>query len=175
MKIIKKFVATSPMGSDCTTAYDVILYRTCTVHELLTEIAHRGEWGKVTIGGRSYSYQWSHFDKVPDEILELQVEDVKVAGGWSRMDYVIKTRSLGDNDNLAEQKRRIIELLPSLDSMIVMGRGNLGPNDFTILTAGYISSTELLNMILRLMHRSPEFADVIVKGVLEFIRLQRDK
>ena len=91
-----KFVATSCMGSDCTTAYDVKLDRQYTFGELMDEILSKGEWGCVNVEKWCVNYKGSACIEIYDWMRDKIVFSVKAAGGWGRMDYYVSLKE--DND-----------------------------------------------------------------------------
>lgn len=87
-----KFKRTASTGGDETAPYDVIFDRQYTVREFIDYVLTRREWGYIYFkGGPDCGYRGSLLlSAIPDEYMEAGIESVKVAGGWSRMDYRIE-------------------------------------------------------------------------------------
>ena len=97
-----KFIRTGGPYGDCTSDYILDLELTCTVRQLVEEILEREEWGSITIfklnitGIRDQiSCEYKH-DKIiegsiPEEIMDKVIYDCRANGGWSLMNYVIRT------------------------------------------------------------------------------------
>lgn len=88
--------ASGPTAGDCTTPYNVVFYRECTVREFIDEVLTRNEWGTITIGdwlnGPSISYR---NDKITsgafsNDILDHTIKSATSHGGWSAMDYILQ-------------------------------------------------------------------------------------
>lgn len=87
-----RFVSTSVMGGDCTTAYNVYDYPT-TVGEFIDEILknYKKEWGEINVNGFGRC-EYKHgklLSELPAEVLQKRITKVRAAGGWSNMDYRI--------------------------------------------------------------------------------------
>ena len=85
----------TPTGGDCTSGYEVILDREYTVKELLDEVlSNTGEWGYFCVeNGSSIEYRYGKcFSELSEIDLQKRVLSVNAGGGWSRMDYNIKTK-----------------------------------------------------------------------------------
>lgn len=99
-----KFIQTHATGGDYTAPYDVILGKPYTVGEFIAEIlsTRPNEWGYVDVICEGSNYltpsarmEYRHgeaLNKLPESILRLQIDidNVKASGGWSRMDYSLK-------------------------------------------------------------------------------------
>ena len=97
-----KFIATSRMGSDCTTAYNVMDYTSKTVGEFVDEVLdeHPHDWGSISVRGvkrpgalifgDSCEYKYGKLlTKIDQDIQKYEIKEVKAAGGWSNMDYIV--------------------------------------------------------------------------------------
>lgn len=91
-----KFIQTHNYGSDCTAPYDI--ETDCkTVGEFVDEVLrkHTNEWGDFKIEGRYGYYDYKNgklIDEIPQEERDLQIKEVKAAGGYSNMNYKIKVK-----------------------------------------------------------------------------------
>ena len=98
-----KLTQISKTFGDCTAIYSVELEKPYTVGELIEEILKRKEWGYIGIddkgdtifGNPHYEYKDKEIigAKLPIEILNKQIKNVKARGGWSNMDYVIEIKT----------------------------------------------------------------------------------
>lgn len=83
-------------GSDCTAPYDI--ETGCkTVGEFVDEVLRKytDEWGDFKIKGTYGYYEYKHGNllvEIPQKERSLQIKEIKAAGGYSRMDYKIKTK-----------------------------------------------------------------------------------
>lgn len=88
-----KFIQTHEMGGDCTAPYDVKDYNEIVadfVGEVLNK--YKNEWGYFEIDGHKFEYRYGEIlDLIPTSVLEKKIIDVKAVGGWTCMDYYIKT------------------------------------------------------------------------------------
>ena len=97
-----KFIQTHATGSDCTAPYDVTDYKARTVREFIEELKPylASEWGdiKVVRPGDFLFSSRCEFNKgvfkseLPSKLLDLEIKEVKAAGGWGNMDYLIFCR-----------------------------------------------------------------------------------
>ncbi len=88
-------------GGDGTAPYEVVLDQSYTVRTFIEAILkERGtEWGIIEIikgndvfDFPSYAYRYGELTSKMDKcFLDETVISVKASGGWSRMDYLIKT------------------------------------------------------------------------------------
>lgn len=89
-----KFIQTGQTGGDCTTPYNVELDRPYTVLEFINKIltAYPSEWGVIRVRCCfSIKYSYGKIENaVPAQYADLPVEEVKAAGGYSAMDYIIE-------------------------------------------------------------------------------------
>lgn len=87
-----KFKRTASTGGDETAPYDVIFDRQYTVREFIDYVLTRREWGYISFQGGPYCEYRGYrlLSAIPDEYMGAGIESVKVAGGWSRMDYRIE-------------------------------------------------------------------------------------
>jgi hypothetical protein len=94
-----RFIQTHSMGSDCTAPYDVKDYKAKTVREFIQEMLKErpNEWGKIQVkkmfGGGFCTYRNGRLlSDLRPEFLDLEIHEVKSAGGWGCMDYLIFTK-----------------------------------------------------------------------------------
>ena len=96
-----------PTGGDETAPYGVMLKRKCTLKEFIEAVIEKypDEWGHFDIRtdnwkkakfGQLSSVSYSHGTldrnlKIPKVFEETYVKEVNASGGWSRMDYIIRT------------------------------------------------------------------------------------
>lgn len=89
--------------SDCTAPYDVIILENGTVKDFIDEVLEnrQGEWGTIAIFSKESPFgsprmEYRHGKPISRESLteyeDKQVISIKANGGWSNMDYVIKTQ-----------------------------------------------------------------------------------
>ena len=89
-----RFIQTHATGSDETAPYDVKDFP-ATVKEFIDEVLTRNEWGNIKIDGLrdKIEYKGSKLlNEIPHEWLERTIVEVKAAGGWSCMDYLVKVK-----------------------------------------------------------------------------------
>jgi hypothetical protein len=97
-----KFTQTAPTGGDGTAPYDVSDYQAKTIVEFIHEmLAQRpNEWGYIEVkdGPAGEGFYWRArieyrygelLNEIPDAWQYRKIGNVKAAGGWSRMDYLI--------------------------------------------------------------------------------------
>lgn len=89
-----RFTQTAPTGGDCTAPYDVTGYQSKTAAEFVNEVleSQPDEWGYIEIKGSGGRIEYSHgklLDEIPANWKNIRIDQVKSAGGWSRMDYLI--------------------------------------------------------------------------------------
>lgn len=93
--------ATSPMGSDCTTAYDVDGCEGMTVEEFVNDVIHRAsqyvtiwvERDGVTVWRGEYKnaiLDMKASRDIPGGIFECQVKSARASGDWGQMSYTVK-------------------------------------------------------------------------------------
>lgn len=98
-----KFKKTAGPFGDCTSRYDVILDKDYTVGEFIETVLREEpkEWGYIGIYKKyeifgdpvcEYRYGKLITDTLPEEYLKREINEIKASGGWSRMDYEIKTK-----------------------------------------------------------------------------------
>jgi hypothetical protein len=94
-----RFIQTHSMGSDCTAPYDVKDYKAKTVQEFIQEMLKErpNEWGKIQVkmmfGGGFCTYRNGRLlSDLRPEFLDIEIQEVKSAGGWGCMDYLIFTK-----------------------------------------------------------------------------------
>ena len=89
-----KFIQTHGMGGDCTAPYDIEDYKEIVadfVGEVLNK--YKGEWGYFEINYTHYEFRYGELlNDIPSNILSKRIASVKASGGYSRMDYYIKTK-----------------------------------------------------------------------------------
>ena len=97
-----KFRQIRPEGSDCTAPYEIILDKEYTVREfietVLTELPR--EWGYFGIkkDGTAYGDPYCEYrggqllSRLPEELLDQEINYVTAFGGWSRMDYQFRLK-----------------------------------------------------------------------------------
>lgn len=95
-----RFIQTHSMGSDCTAPYDVEDYKAKTVREFIPEMLKErpNEWGKIQVkmmfcGGFCTYRNGILLSDLRPEFLDLEIQEVKSAGGWGCMDYLIFTKN----------------------------------------------------------------------------------
>lgn len=86
----------SQVRGDCTASYSISDYKAKTIGEFVDEVLAecRGEWGYFTDENynRISEYSYGHLLKeIPDEISKKRISKIYGDGGWTRMDYIIKT------------------------------------------------------------------------------------
>lgn len=84
--------ASGPTAGDCTTSYDVVLNKECTVREFIDEVLKKGEWGYVRISDGSnieYKNDKITYGGFGPNILDSKINKATAHGGWTRMDYVL--------------------------------------------------------------------------------------
>ena len=97
-----RFIQTHSMGSDCTAPYDVKDYKAKTVREFIQEMLKErpNEWGEISVKC-SFNYltrkdceyrKGKLISELSPEVLDLEIQEVKSAGGWGNMDYLIFTK-----------------------------------------------------------------------------------
>lgn len=92
-----KLVACTPVGSDCTCDYNVILDDEYTVYEFIEIILreHNNEWGFISNYSESQQCEYKYGEILRNtftqETLHKKITKVSASGGWTRMDYIIKT------------------------------------------------------------------------------------
>lgn len=82
---------------DATSLYEVTLTKNYTVSELIDEILTKKEWGYIGIYCKGEIFgkpvgeyrQDKMIHKLPENIMNKKVINVKASGGWSRMDYML--------------------------------------------------------------------------------------
>lgn len=82
----------SEIHGDCTGEYEVKLDKQYTVREFIETILKEKpkEWGNIGIKSNWFEYKYGKVtENLPVEYLDKIVKEVKVSGGWSRMDYLI--------------------------------------------------------------------------------------
>ena len=88
-----KFIQTHEMGGDCTAPYDVKDHNEIVadfVGEVLNK--YKNEWGYFEIDGCKFEYKYGELlDLIPTSVLQKKIIDAKEHGGWTNMDYHIKT------------------------------------------------------------------------------------
>ena len=88
-----KFIQTHGMGGDCTAPYDIEDYKEI-VADFVSEVlkTRQGEWGSFEIDGGKFEYKYGKLlDAIPTAVLEKKIIDAKAVGGWTWMQYEIKT------------------------------------------------------------------------------------
>ena len=91
----------TPLRSDCTAGYFVILDKDYTVAEFITEVLTREEWGYIGIykegqkwfePGELYcEYRGNKMvAEMQGAVLTRKIRSVTASGGYTRMDYLIK-------------------------------------------------------------------------------------
>lgn len=91
-----KYTQTHCEGSDCTAPYDI--ETDCkTVGEFVDEVLrkHDNEWGDFKIKGMYGYYNYKHgklIDEIPQKERNMQIKEIKAAGGYSNMDYLIHVK-----------------------------------------------------------------------------------
>jgi len=89
-----KLIATTGIGSDGTSAFDVIS-EAKTVGGLLQEIYHKGGFGDIEIlvmpNRRLTLFHYKHKQviEIPNDFAQLPIKYVTASGGWGRMDFRI--------------------------------------------------------------------------------------
>lgn len=87
-----KLIQTHSEGGDCTAPYDVEDYHEIVADFVGEVLGFKGEWGFVHVDCYRYEYRYGELiNAIPAEILSKRIKSVKASGGWSRMDYHIKT------------------------------------------------------------------------------------
>lgn len=86
----------SQVRGDCTASYSISDYKAKTIGEFVDEVLAecRGEWGYFTDENynRISEYRYGHLLKeIPEEISKKRISKIYGDGGWTRMDYRIKT------------------------------------------------------------------------------------
>lgn len=86
----------SQVRGDCTASYSISDYKAKTIGEFVDEVLAecRGEWGYFTDENynRISEYRYGHLLKeIPEEISKKRISKIYGDGGWTRMDYIIKT------------------------------------------------------------------------------------
>ena len=98
-----KFIQTHSMGSDCTAPYDITDYKAKTVREFIDELMKecRNEWGDIEVRNKNMELPFGRqcmfnrgklITQLPEELLDLQIQEVKCSGGWGAFDYIIFTK-----------------------------------------------------------------------------------
>lgn len=89
-----KFIQTHSAGGDCTAPYDITDY-----HEIVADFVgevlntYKGEWGYFEIDYTHFEFRYGKLlNEIPSNILGKRIDSVKASGGYSRMDYYIKTK-----------------------------------------------------------------------------------
>ena len=95
-------IQTAPTGGDETAPYDVVDYKAKTVKEFIDEMLkdEPREMGDITVNhpglfvrGSSCAYQHGKLlSKLNPDLLDLEIKEVKCAGGWGMFDYIIWTK-----------------------------------------------------------------------------------
>jgi hypothetical protein len=94
---------TGPAFGDATTPYDIEMNRDCTLREFVSSVLkHKGDWGyftvinvdKCMVHNPRFEYRYGELlDHFPDELLDREIVIAGSAqGGWTRMDYYLKTK-----------------------------------------------------------------------------------
>lgn len=81
----------SNMRDDCMVTYRVSGYKATTIGEFVDEVLAecKEEWGYFN---SIYEYRDGHLLKeIPEEISKKRISKIYGDGGWTRMDYIIKT------------------------------------------------------------------------------------
>lgn len=92
-----KLVECTPVIGDCTCGYNVILDKEYTVHEFIeTMLKERNnEWGFISnhLDSQQCEYRYGKIleNTFTQEILHKKIIKVSASGGWTRMDYIVKT------------------------------------------------------------------------------------
>lgn len=92
--------ASTPIGGDCSRAYDVILDKEYTVEDFINVILSErfDEWGSIEIYelyrqvsrfSCEYKYGKMMASSLPDEYLRKKIFKVSAHGGYTRMDYTL--------------------------------------------------------------------------------------
>lgn len=91
-----KFTQTHAVGSDETAPFDVSEYEAKNVGEFVNEVlkSHPNEWGTISVRSKYFRVEYRHGKLVkpttiPKNIASTRISEVKAAGGWSNMDYII--------------------------------------------------------------------------------------
>jgi len=89
--------ATGETYPDCTASYNIILDKEYTVKEFIEELLQNSkEWGNINISGFLFlkyrSNVVSEFKVDPITYDNLIIDSIISIGGYSRMDYFIKTK-----------------------------------------------------------------------------------
>ena len=91
-----KLKATGETYPDCTAHYEVILDKEYTVKEFLEELLQNGkEWGIVSVNSFLFlKYRYKEYEIEVDSTSydNLIIDSITSIGGYSRMDYFIKTK-----------------------------------------------------------------------------------
>lgn len=98
---MKLFELRASGPTDCTTPYDVVFHKECTVQEFIEEVLKKNEWGSIIIGSH-YDYnnpriEYKH-DKIVSGAFCLDIMDARITkaiarSGWTNMDYMLDIRS----------------------------------------------------------------------------------
>lgn len=86
----------SQLRGDCTASYSISDYKAKTIGEFVDEVLAecQGEWGYFTDENynRISEYRYGHLlNEIPEEISKKRISKIYGDGGWTRMDYIIKT------------------------------------------------------------------------------------
>ena len=105
-----KFIQTHSAGGDCTAPYNITDY-----HEIVADFVgevlntYKGEWGYFEIDGRQLEYRYGKLlNEIPCNVLGNKIVSVKARGGWSNMDYYIKTKPMNHTGKDEEQETIIM-------------------------------------------------------------------
>ena len=80
------------MGGDCTAPYDVEDYHEKIADFVAEALSFKGEWGCFEIDGFNFEYRYGELlELIPTAVLGKKIVSVKASGGWTKMDYYIKT------------------------------------------------------------------------------------
>ena len=118
-----RFIQTHSVGSDCTAPYDVKDYKAKTVREFIPEMLKErpNEWGKIQVkmmfGGGFCTYRNGILlSDLRPEFLDLEIQEVKSAGGWGYMDYLIFTKDKESTMKRTEDGHHIDDPLDIVNS-----------------------------------------------------------
>ena len=115
-----KLIRTSNVFGDETALYDVVDYKATTVGEFITEVLKEfpREWGYIEIENVRYEYSDGIFlPKLPFELLQKSICSITGNGGWSRMDYSIKTTDTEKKSSENILKKELLEWIKGQEEM----------------------------------------------------------
>lgn len=86
----------SQLRGDCTVSYSISGYKATTIGEFVDEVLAecKEEWGyfEDEYYNKISEYRDGHLLKeIPEEISKKRISKIYGDGGWTRMDYIIKT------------------------------------------------------------------------------------